>query len=246
MTEGTEYSLKIDAYTPETLPMARLAEYMSDLARLLGEEKAVHFVRIDPGSAVLVHQVEREADPKVRERVARARVGGGPGDALRAIRNINRRLKEDNATGVLKVQTGAEIIKFPGREEVDAIQGSITEQGTLDGVVMRLGGTQDTVGVLIQARDGKTSACWAKRNIAKQLAPFLFGQEIRVYGTGTWFRMFEKWQLERFYIHQFKVLDESPLEEVVQRLRAVEGSGWPSIKSPFKELERIRETGARA
>jgi len=45
----------IDAYSPETLPMSRLAEYMAQLATLLGEKDHVHFVEL----AALIHAVER-------------------------------------------------------------------------------------------------------------------------------------------------------------------------------------------
>ena len=46
MVEVLTYRLKIDAYTPETMPMGRLAEYMADLAVILGERAAVHFVQL--------------------------------------------------------------------------------------------------------------------------------------------------------------------------------------------------------
>jgi hypothetical protein len=53
-----EYRLRIDAFTPETLPMSRLAEYMADLATLLGEQERVHFARLENGSTALVHTIE--------------------------------------------------------------------------------------------------------------------------------------------------------------------------------------------
>ena len=211
MENGTEYTLRIDVYTPATIPMARLAEYMGDLAKLLGEEKSVHFVKLEEGSACLIHRIENEADTKVRERVAQAGAGAGPDEPIRAIRNINRRLSEDNGSGVLRKTNGADIIVFPGRKSVASIQGSITESGTIDGVVVRLGGIKEWVGVHLQGRDEKLSACLAKRDLAKQLASHLYGQEVRVFGSGTWFRIFGKWTLERFYIHHFKPLDETPL-----------------------------------
>ncbi len=40
---GKRYTLYIKAYTPETIPMARLAQYMQNLAALLGHDRAVHF-----------------------------------------------------------------------------------------------------------------------------------------------------------------------------------------------------------
>ncbi|HWF08216.1 MAG TPA: hypothetical protein VG297_07120 [Bryobacteraceae bacterium] len=49
--------------------MVRLAEYLADLAALRGEYKSVHFVRLAPGSTQLVHSVEYEAEPKIRERL---------------------------------------------------------------------------------------------------------------------------------------------------------------------------------
>jgi hypothetical protein len=50
MAGSSEYRLKIDVYTPATIPMARLAEYMQEFAVLLGEAKSVHFVRLEEGS----------------------------------------------------------------------------------------------------------------------------------------------------------------------------------------------------
>ena len=36
-----------EVYTPETLPMSRLAEYMAKVAALLGERPQVHFVGME-------------------------------------------------------------------------------------------------------------------------------------------------------------------------------------------------------
>ena len=46
MTDNREYRLNISAVTPETMPMKRLAECLSDLAALFGEESHVHLVAI--------------------------------------------------------------------------------------------------------------------------------------------------------------------------------------------------------
>lgn len=45
-SKGAEYRFQIDAYTPETITMARLAEYMTYLAQVLGETASVHFDRL--------------------------------------------------------------------------------------------------------------------------------------------------------------------------------------------------------
>ena len=42
-----EYRFEIDAFTPATIPMARLAEYVSDLAKMFGNNSSVHLGRIE-------------------------------------------------------------------------------------------------------------------------------------------------------------------------------------------------------
>jgi hypothetical protein len=54
------YELYIDSFTPETIPMSRLAEYMASLAELLGHSEHVHFGKLKPGSlsvAALVDEI---------------------------------------------------------------------------------------------------------------------------------------------------------------------------------------------
>ena len=69
------YTLYIAAYSPETIPLARLAKYMQSFAAMLGHETAVHFDQLDGGSTQLVTRIEHEDVPKVR---ARGRGGGQP------------------------------------------------------------------------------------------------------------------------------------------------------------------------
>ena len=64
-----EYQFRIaDSYTPATIPMERLADYVAAFARLLGEVAAVHFDRIEHGSVCLTAKVDEPAQPKVLER----------------------------------------------------------------------------------------------------------------------------------------------------------------------------------
>ena len=63
-----EYRFAIDGnYTRDSLPMARLAEYMQGFAALLGHRPSVHFSHLEEGSAVLVTKVEPQDEPKVLE-----------------------------------------------------------------------------------------------------------------------------------------------------------------------------------
>lgn len=96
-----ELWFRIDAFRPDTIPMARLAEYMAKLASLLGNQKNVHFVRLDPGSVVLVHRVDKEDQPKVNARLDALRRGDGPTDVVKAYHWLDGMLANDNAVGTL-------------------------------------------------------------------------------------------------------------------------------------------------
>lgn len=210
--------------------MARLAEYMAGLARLLGEQEHVHFKTLEPGSAILVSSIEEPAVPKVGERIKRVREGRAPKDALEAFKAIDDLLAKDNAVGTLIPPQGAQIIDFPGRRRPKPVRyGPFRERGSLDGVVFRLGGRDETIPVSL--RNGAVDyPCHASVEVSKRLAHHYLGTTIRVHGSGKWVREEDKtWTLQRFDIDDFEVLDDAPLGEVIKRLHAVEGSSWDDL-----------------
>lgn len=244
MDKRYEYKFKIDAFSPDTIPMARLAEYMADLATLLGEKERVHFARLEEGSTVLVPGIENEAYPKVQTRLATINVmeDEGPEEALRAIKAIDARLAADNAVGHLYAEGGAEIIHFPGCEKPKPLTfGAFSQEGSLDGVLIKVGGRDATVPVHLQ--EGQlVHICNANRDLARELAPHLFGETLRVHGTGRWERDADgQWALKRFNIAHFEVLDDAPLTELVGRLRQIPGNGWKDMEDPYSELKQLRQ-----
>ena len=78
MNDDRRLIFYIDAYSPETIPMAKLAEYMADFAALLGKDNAVHFADLKKGSTQLVARVEFEDVPKVTTRLQDIRRGNPP------------------------------------------------------------------------------------------------------------------------------------------------------------------------
>ena len=134
-----EYRFTIaDSFTPETLPMERLAEYVAAFAKLLGEQGNVHFRSIEAGSAVLVAAIDAPAEPKVRERMVAVHDGGGPSDARKAFADLDEMLRKDNATGALSDAAGALVISFPGRNRPEPlIYGPFRQDGTIDGQLIR-------------------------------------------------------------------------------------------------------------
>ena len=240
MGDAGEYRFVIGACDPDTLPMSRPAEYMADLARLLGTAERVHFVRLEAGSTVLVQRVEPEAAPEARRRLDAFASDAPPKDAARAFKALNRRLADDDATGGLRAG-GDEVMRFPGREQPPPLTfGAFNQPGVLDGVLIRIGGRDDTLPVHL--RDGETiHICHANRDIAKRLAVHLYGKVLRVQGEGRWERDADgAWWMERFNITGFEELDGAPLGKVAERLRAIGRSGWKEIDDPSAEIRRLR------
>ncbi len=96
------YTLYIDAYTPETIPMARLAEYMQVLASLLRHRKSVHFDCLKPGSTRIVTRIDHEDVPGIRARLGQVRRGDAVGEPAREKTDLDCLLNEDNAKGELR------------------------------------------------------------------------------------------------------------------------------------------------
>ena len=220
-----EFVIK-DSFTPATLPMARLAEYLADLALIVGEKEHVHFVEIREGSAALGYAVDHEAAPKTEARIHAVRNcdAGAEPEALNAFRRIDKRLREDNASGVLRAKDDeeAKLLVFPGATaKGDERYGPFTEQAQLYGVPIMVGGKKQLANVNLEDGD-KAYYCEAERAIALQIAPLMFHHRIRVSGTGRYERDANgEWILKNFRIQAFEKLDERPLVETVERLRSI-------------------------
>jgi hypothetical protein len=239
MNTPQEYRYIIDAFTPDTLPMARLAEYMRELALLLGEPERVHFARIDRGSAVLVSKIDPPAVWTVHERVEGLIDGTAPEDVRTAFRKLDMMLANDNAVGRL-VGPLAEVIEFPGRmRPKPQVYGPFNQDGTLDGRLVRIGGRTKDIRALLD--DGhRVYPCVVIKEQAKRLAAHLF-ETVRVTGRGRWTREEDgHWKLHGFKVLSFEVLSERPLAEVVAELRRVQGSGWSEMEDPYEEMARLR------
>lgn len=239
-SRGLEYRFKIDAFTPDTIPMDRLAKYMADLATLLGSQEKVHFVRVEGGSTVLVQQIEEEAVPKVRERIDGVKKRSAPEDAIQAFFDIDERLLEDEAVGLIETDL-EEVIEFPGRNRTLLHTfAPFIEYGSVDGKLIRVGGRDETVPVYLE--DGHIIyKCNSNREMARKLAPHLFGNTLRVHGNTKWYRdQFGNWVMDRFTITDFAELDDSSLADTVSRLRSVPESGLKSSKDLISDLQRVR------
>ncbi|WP_282277192.1 hypothetical protein [Stenotrophomonas sp. PS02297] len=224
MLDDDRYVFRIDAFTPETIPMARLAAYMAELAAMLGEEGNVHFEKITKGSAKLAVKVERPAVTKVRNNVNEARMGvrGTRGDRYR---KLNEMLRSDNAEGTLKLNN-SNILAFPGRKEPRPPKlGPFTQAFSRDGQLVRIGGKDKTAHASIQDAEGQTWSFEVSRGLARELAPHLFEGVIRLTGTVRATRNDDgEWSYDGLKAHQFEELRAESLMDTLGRIRALSSS----------------------
>jgi hypothetical protein len=217
--EETIYELYIDAFRPETIPMARLAEYMAEFSELLGNGDHVHFSGLKKGSVSLAAGVEDVAVRKVEKRLDEVRFGVGPQAAHKALRSIDDLLAADGAVGQI-LRGKAKIIEFPGRTRpVEDKIGPVIQNSSLDGEVIQIGGRDESINVHIKSNE-QVFVCVTTKEIARRLAAHLFAGSVRVQGQATWARLGSgTWELKKFVISGFESLDETSVSKLFQGLR---------------------------
>jgi len=245
MTHDRKLIFYIDAYSPETIPLAKLGEYIADFALLLGKDNVVHFAGLEPGSTRITAHVKFEDVPKVTTRLNDIRRGNPPQDAVKLFAQIDARLANDNAVGRILIEeddaVAAELLVFPGRDrKTTQSYGPFTQDGSLDGILISVGGKDETVPLRLQNGDVTYTNCDTSRAIARDLGKHLF-EPIRVFGTGRWIRESDgAWTVKRFRVRRFDLLSDASLRDTITALRAVRGSGWAEIADPLGELTDLR------
>jgi hypothetical protein len=232
-----EYEFWIDAYTPETMPMERLAKYLTALAKMLGHGSSVHFDRLESGSTQTVLHVQREDAPKVLERIDLIARRDAANDACAAFDELNVLLRADNAIGKLSrktpaTPTSAVVLTFLGRDlPIPPVYGPFTEEAVVEGELVRIGGKDKSAHAQIVDPEGKTWSGEMERDMARDMAQYLYkGTILRVTGDARWERIENgSWHLMSFKIKGFSVLEDDTLSDVTQRLRGLQKTNWDRV-----------------
>jgi hypothetical protein len=237
-----EYTFRIDAFTPETLPAERFAEYVRHLARLLGEPANVHFKDLTEGSAKLAVCIDEQVRVKVRDRLSDVTAGNAVPEAMSALNELDKMLANDNAIGELYGDSGALILKFPGRTKPrPVVHGPIVQEGSVQGQLVRIGGQDSTSHATLQDGPLTVRNITMKRELAAQLAKYLYGETICLGGKGKYYRTEDgEWYMDGFAATSFEVLDDRCLSEIIDNLQAVNGSDWSKVADPLEELRALR------
>jgi hypothetical protein len=236
------YLLRIKGFSPETLPLGRLGEYLAALAELLGPDAPVHFDKVTKGSAKLRMKVMEDSAHQVETRVRLAPAADPENEGRRGYERIQRLLCEDKTSAEFRPEKGAVILQFPGgRSAPSARTASIREYGELLGRIIRVGGKDATVPIGLQVPDGSIVNCTATVDQARLLKSYLLEPtDVLLTGVGRWTRD----ESGQWDVSEFKISDCTPVryEGFDTALAEVRkgGSGWDSEEDFDAALHRIR------
>lgn len=236
------YELHVIGTRPKTLSLLDFAELAKRLADLLGSAEKVHFGALRPGSARILAKVDEEARTDVTVQLLSARILGQ--SSPKVIR-IDEYLCARGWHGEVRNREGGVVLSFPGAlgAKEPEVERTVRQMDTLVGQVIKIGGRDESVPMTLETSDGcYFDANIRGRDLAKRLAPHLFGTEIRIVGLATWKRDIKgEWSCIGMIVNDFESIDITPLPELFDSLRELPGNNWNEIDDPIGEWKKLRD-----
>jgi hypothetical protein len=195
-----------------------------------------------PGSARVLAKVLEPALQDVQVQLLRAKQDEGQA-AARVIK-LDEFLCSRGWHGELRNRQGAVVLEFPGAKLSKPLEDVRTVQqlDTVIGKVIKIGGRDETVPMTVETADGSyVDVTLRGRELARKLAPMLFGADIRISGLATWRRDAEgAWSCTGMLVDSFDIPDGSPLSEMFASLRELPNNGWSAYDDPIAEWKNLR------
>ena len=236
------YILRIRGFSPETLPLGRLGEYLSAFAELLGPEAPVYFDKVTNGSAKLKMRVDDSASEQVETRVRMSPTYDQGRGERRGYDRIQHLLREDKTSAEFRPEKGAVILQFPGGKLTPVARtASVREYGELLGRIIRVGGKDSTIPVGLQVPDGAIVSCTASIEQARLLKSYLLEPtDVLLTGVGRWSRNESgQWDVSEFKISGCTPVRFEGFDAALAEVRKT-GSGWDSEVDFDAALNKIR------
>jgi hypothetical protein len=230
----------IDAFTPDTLPMSRLAEYLKEFSELLGNDASVHFDKVQKKCAALVSYSDATATPKIRQRFEEIIEGTAPTPAIKSNATLDDMLRADNAVGYIDLDE-SKLIEFSGRKRAPQHRiGPVRRKSVVDGQIFQIGGKDETINVHLRnpERPSEVYRCEVSISLARKLAPHFLLGKVRLFGEADWYRTDNSWLMSpnSFSADDFEPLVECGLNKTIQEVRQI----FVDVKSDAALLERLR------
>lgn len=235
-----KFRLVIDAFTPDTLPMGRLADYLKEFASLLGNEANVHFDRVEKSSAALASYSDRTVTPKIRQRLEEVIEGSAPKPALKSNSTIDEMMRADNAAGYVDLG-GARLLEFPGRKRAPQQRiGPVRRRSVIEGQIFQIGGKDETINVHLcnPQKPSETYRCIVDISLARRLMPHFLVGKVRLFGEGDWYRTDVGWVMSpsSFTAVDFVPLIDCGLDATIHSVREI----FADVRADAAMLEELR------
>ncbi|WFS01742.1 hypothetical protein [Rhizobium tumorigenes] len=239
MSDILEYAFRIIGPKPDTIPMARLAFYMGELAKLMGSPEQVHFKEVLDKSVSIVAFTDTQKVSVISPRIREAAQNDNEAEAAAPWRKINEALAEDGWTAELPLPNGGELILFPGKVRTSKAIRSVTQHTSVQGRLIRIEGAGDQVKVGLEIDANLTAAGISLNAIAAIELARCFHQFVRLSGEGKWNRDTDgKWSLDHLKATSFEVLEDEPLVETLGKLKGLLAPG--SAEEITKIVDELR------
>jgi len=245
MGDSEELSFVIPGYTPDTIPLDRLIEYLQQMSVVLGDPANLHLIEIRSSSVMPVLHAPKAAALEARDRAQRVQRGEGTKRQTDAYNRIRRMVRRDTVgvkyAGRPALLRSADrvILEIPAAPDDSGIVEGLRQASSIDGQLIRVGGAGDDAALQLQDIDGRIlSGFTAKRHLAKELAQLLW-EPVRLMGIGIWCRNDEGlWSLDRMSVQSYERLEDEDAILTLERLRDLKVE-WPEDIS--ERLHRERE-----
>lgn len=228
MADFEQLSFVIPGHTPETMPLNRLIDYLQQISFVLGTPEKLHLVAIRESSCAPVFHTDVASALVMKDRARRLQQGDGTKRQMDGLNQIKRMLREDGVRDrpAFLRSAASVFLKIEAAPEETVLSG-IRQSGSVDGAVIKIGGTSEYAKIQLQDLNGKIiSGFRAKRSIAKDLAHHMW-EPVRLHGVGHWGRNDEgEWILEKMHVNSFDPLEDESLAVTLGKLRGANVI-WP-------------------
>lgn len=232
MADYEELSFVIPGYTPETLPLNRLIEYLQQMSVLLGEPENLHLMEVRTGSAAPTFRIPTPVAAVANDRAARVQRGDGTKkqvDAYNRLRRMIRRDTRDAGQPAFLRNPHKVVLEIPAAPDDLGVLSGVRQFTTVDGQLVRVSGAGNGEDATLQVQDldGRImSGFTAKRMLAKEMARLMW-EPVRLSGVGLWCRDEDgAWTIERMQVQSYERLDDEELGVTVERMRGLNVQ-WP-------------------
>lgn len=208
---------------PREVPLWRLAEYMREFAKLLGEADDVYFSGISKGSVcIAAHSKRGNGLGAAARRAVNVSRGEGNQDSRKSYETIGAMAAKDGRSARL-TRRNSVLLHFPTGRLIQPKPLSIRDWGHVVGYVSAIYEDKaEGVKVRIRPLDGGALIYGtAPGHIGDKLAQY-FKKTIRIEGVGWWERDQQgAWSVREIEVEGFQPVETVGIRQAVDRLRAL-------------------------